>query len=293
MPNPEDDPSRPGPATASPASPLLEVTDLFAAYGPYQALFGVTFSVPERSVVALVGPNGAGKSTVARVVSGLVKPTSGTIVFDGRDITRWPPWRIARLGLSHVPEGRSVLSSLTVEENLILAFRQALGRHYARDALERAYELFPRLRERPHQLAGTLSGGEQRMLGLAKVLALSARLLIVDEVSLGLDRVVLDEVFRALRTARTRGTSLLVVEQHIGLALDLADSVVLLSQGQVIRQGSVDDLGDVVSSLLPSDVSDLAASGDLEPTGGEPHGRGEDQASGSNHRSDPEVPRKE
>ena len=173
---------RPGPG----ADPLLELRGVGAAYGPYEALFDVSLTVRPGRALALVGANGAGKSTVARVVSGLVPTTRGTIRFDGRDITGRPAYEIARLGLSQLTEGRSVFASLTVEENLALPFRRALGRKGVPDALARAYEAFPRLGERRGQSAGTLSGGEQRMLALARVLVLHQNLLVVDELSFGL-----------------------------------------------------------------------------------------------------------
>ncbi|HUO49876.1 MAG TPA: ATP-binding cassette domain-containing protein, partial [Acidimicrobiales bacterium] len=153
-------------------APLLELSDVDVAYGPYRALFGVSFTVAEGSAVALVGSNGAGKSTVARVASGLVRARTGTVRFGGRDITRMPAWRIARLGLAHAPEGRSVFATLTVEENLALTFRRAAGPRGAPALLKHAFEAFPLLGERRAQTAGTLSGGEQRMLTLAKVLVL-------------------------------------------------------------------------------------------------------------------------
>lgn len=238
--------------------PLLELHDVQASYGPYRALFGVSFCVPERSAVALVGSNGAGKSTVARVISGLVRASAGRIVFGGVDITRWPAWRIARAGLVHAPEGRSVFASLTVEENLWLAF-SALGRRRQRQALESAYGAFERLARRRDQLAGTLSGGEQRMLTLAKVLAVPQRLLVVDEVSLGLAPAVVDEVFSALRQIMASGTSLLVVEQHLGRALEIADHVVVLVRGRVARQGPAGEVGEAVSGLLPTGGAQLSA----------------------------------
>ena len=243
-----------GPPASSPGTdgrPLLELRDVDAAYGPYRALFGVSFAVPEATGVALVGPNGAGKSTVARVVSGLVRPTAGVVRFAGRDVTRWPAWRIARLGLAHAPEGRSVFASLTVEENLLLTFGQAVGRRGQGEALERAFGAFPRLAQRRHQLAGTLSGGEQRMLTLAKVLAVPQRLLVVDELSLGLDPVVLDDVFAALGAILRSGTSLLVVEQHLPRALELASRVVVLARGRVVHDGPVAEAGDALAGLLP------------------------------------------
>ncbi|HYA69234.1 MAG TPA: ABC transporter ATP-binding protein [Acidimicrobiales bacterium] len=233
-------------------TPLLELRDVDAAYGPYRALFGVSFSVAERSSVALVGSNGAGKSTVARVVSGLVPAARGTVRFDGRDVTHMAAWRIARLGLAHAPEGRSVFATLTVEENLVLTFRRAVGPGGVPGLLDRAFGAFPRLGERRRQLAGTLSGGEQRMLALAKVLALPQRLLVVDELSLGLAPTVVDEVFVALRGVREEGSSLLIVEQHVGRALELADHVVVLAHGRVVQSGSVAEVEGALETLLPT-----------------------------------------
>jgi branched-chain amino acid transport system ATP-binding protein len=224
---------------------LLAVREVEAAYGPFRALFGVSLTVRRGAAVALLGPNGSGKSTVARVVTGLVPVTAGAIEFDGVDVTRMPAWRLARLGVAHAPEGRSVFASLTVEENLLLG----LGKGPA--ALARAYDAFPRLHERRRQHAGTLSGGEQRMLSLARVLADPPALLVVDELSLGLAPVVVEQVFDTLREIRDAGTALLVVEQHVGRALSLADEAVLLHKGRAVQQGPVSDLGDVVTQLVP------------------------------------------
>ncbi len=240
-----------GAGSRSVGQPLLELRRVEASYGPYRALFGVSFTVPEGSVVALVGSNGAGKSTVARVVSGLVRAKAGSVWLAGSEITRWPAWRMARAGIAHAPEGRSVLASLTVEENLELAARALLGRRRSKDALDRAFGAFGRLAERRHQLAGTLSGGEQRMLSLAKVLAVPARLLVVDELSLGLAPAVVDEVFGALEAVRDAGTSLLVVEQHVDRALAMADRAVVLVRGRVAAEGSVAEVLPVVARLLP------------------------------------------
>jgi branched-chain amino acid transport system ATP-binding protein len=237
------------------AVPLLELDRVSAAYGPFRAIFDVSFSVPNGAAVALLGANGSGKSTVARVCTGLIPASAGRILLDGRDITGVAAWRVARLGIAHAPEGRSVFASLTVEENLALTFRQALGRRGMGAAIERAYNAFPRLGERRRQNAGTLSGGEQRMLSLARVLAHPPRLLVVDELSLGLAPVVVDEVFATLQRIRASGASLLIVEQHIGRALELADHAVLLSKGQVVHQGPVAELGDLVDRLLPERVT--------------------------------------
>jgi branched-chain amino acid transport system ATP-binding protein len=199
--------------------------------------------------VALLGSNGAGKSTVARVASGLLPVTSGRIRFAGQDVTGRRPYQFAQFGMAHAPEGRSVFASLTVEQNLTLRFRNALGRAGVAAALERAYTAFPRLGERRYQNAGTLSGGEQRMLSLATVLVNPPRLLIVDELSLGLAPVVIDEVFRTLAAIRDEGTSLLVVEQHVGRAILLADHAVVLSKGQVAQAGPVAELAEALASL--------------------------------------------
>jgi ABC-type branched-subunit amino acid transport system ATPase component len=166
----QGDGQKPEAEPAAPTQPLLELRDVEAAYGPFRALFGVSFGIPEGKALALLGGNGAGKTTIARVVSGLLPVTAGTVTFDGVDISRMPSWRVAPLGIVHAPEGRSVFSTLTVEENLVLDFRRNLGKRGVAAGLEKAFELFPRLGERRKQVAGTLSGGEQRMHALARVL---------------------------------------------------------------------------------------------------------------------------
>ncbi|MHB1504557.1 MAG: ABC transporter ATP-binding protein [Acidimicrobiales bacterium] len=265
---------------------LLVLEHVSAVYGPYRALFDVSFTVPAGSAVALVGSNGAGKSTVARVVSGLVKASGGRVLFAGRDITRWPAWRVARAGLSHAPEGRSVFATLSVEENLVLTFRQAVGRRGVAGALERAYQAFPRLQERHKQLAGTLSGGEQRMLSLAKVLAVPQKLLVVDELSLGLAPVVVDEVFGALQAIRANGTALLVVEQHMDRVLALADRVVVLSKGRVVYSGSPEGAAALATTLVPPAGDDDTGRGEPGADGGDV---GELGSSGLGEVSSPSV----
>ena len=231
-------------------APMLELRGVSAAYGPYEALFDVSLQVRTGRALALIGANGAGKSTVARVVSGLVPTTRGSVRFDGKDITGRPAYEIARLGLSQLTEGRSVFASLSVEENLTLAFRRALGRHGVPDALDRAYEAFPRLGERRTQSAGTLSGGEQRMLALARVLVLHQKLLVVDELSFGLAPVVVDEVYGALEQVLASGTSLLLIEQHVDRALVLADDVVVLRKGRVVYDGDPSGVDGRVADLV-------------------------------------------
>jgi branched-chain amino acid transport system ATP-binding protein len=240
---------------ASPAvseGPALELVDVHASYGEFRALFGVTFAVPTGGVCALLGPNGAGKTTVARVASGLITPTSGKLRIAGADVTGQPAWRIARLGVAHAVEGRSVFASLSVEDNLRLAFRRSVGAAGVNDALARAYGAFPRLGERRRQEAGTLSGGEQRMLSLSRVLADPPSILIADELSLGLAPVIVDEVYATLATIRDAGTSLLIVEQQVPRAIALSDVVVVLGKGAVRYVGPADEIGDLVEELLPT-----------------------------------------
>ena len=241
-------------ATESPnAAPLFELRDVSAAYGPFRALFGVSLEVPRGKAVALLGSNGAGKTTIARVASGLLTPTSGRLLFQGDDVTGNRAYRLARLGITHAPEGRSVFASLTVEENLALSFRREVGRAGVAATLAQAFELFPRLGGRRRQVAGTLSGGEQRMLALARVLVRPPQLLICDELSLGLAPIVVEEVYRVLGTIRDAGTALLLVEQHVRHALELADEVVVLTKGEVVLRGSAADLRDELGErLLPA-----------------------------------------
>lgn len=239
-----------GAATSVPA--VLTLEDVDAAYGPFRALFGVSFSIAPNTATALLGANGAGKTTVARVSSGLVTPTGGRVTISGSDITKKKAFQVARLGVAHAPEGRSVFGSLSVEENLLLGFRNQLGRDKAADALDEAYHLFPRLGDRSAQLAGSLSGGEQRMLSLARVLVNPPKLLIVDELSLGLAPIIVDEVYANLAEVKARGTALLVIEQHVGHALELADQVVILERGHTGYVGPTLSVDELAQHLLPS-----------------------------------------
>jgi branched-chain amino acid transport system ATP-binding protein len=239
-------------ATEPTTVPMLELRAVDAGYGPFRAIFGVSLALTPGGVLALLGSNGAGKTTIARVCSGLIVPSQGRVFFDGTDVTGWAPYKYACLGIVHAPEGRSVFASLTVEENLDLTFRRSRGRAGARSGLEEAYGLFPRLGERRTQQAGTLSGGEQRMLSLARVLVEKPRLLIADELSLGLAPIVIDEVYRTLETIRSAGTTLLIVEQHVHHALSIADHAVVLSKGEVAYSGPVSELGDIQERMLGS-----------------------------------------
>ena len=229
---------------------ILELRDVEAGYGPFRALFGVSLAVEAGEAVALVGANGAGKTTLARVASGLVAPSAGAVLVDGADMDGASAWKFVRAGVVHAPEGRSVFATLSVEDNLALPFHRAFGRAGLADALDRAYELFPRLGERRGQLAGTLSGGEQRMLSLGRVLVAAPRLLIADELSLGLAPMVVDQVFETLARIRAAGTALLIVEQQVGHALELCDRAAVLEHGLISWQGAADEAGAVLESRL-------------------------------------------
>jgi branched-chain amino acid transport system ATP-binding protein len=232
--------------------PLLELRDIEASYGPFRSLFGVSLSIAEGGVTALLGGNGSGKTTVVRLCSGLMHPIGGQIFYRGEDVTDRRAYRLARMGVVHAPEGRSVFATLTVEENLALTFRQCFGRRGTKPGLGKAYGMFPQLGNRRRQVAGTLSGGEQRMLSLARVLVREPALLITDELSLGLAPLIIDEVYETLATIHQSGTSLLVVEQHVRQALTLADHVVVMGKGRVSLAGRTDELGDVSERILPA-----------------------------------------
>ena len=216
---------------------LLTVTDLSVSYGPVQALFGVSIDVPEGTVTALLGANGAGKSTLARAVSGLVPSIAGRIEFGGEDITRTPAHQIRRAGLVHIPEGRGVFPGLTVPENLRMAVRSVGTPEQRRDGLAAAFELFPVLADRRSQRAGSLSGGEQQMLALARALAVTPRLIVADEMSLGLAPLVVESVFESLEQAARAGVTILLIEQFVHRALSLATNAVILRQGAVVWAG--------------------------------------------------------
>jgi branched-chain amino acid transport system ATP-binding protein len=215
---------------------LLQAAGLQVRYGAAQALFDVSLDVPAGAVVAVLGPNGAGKSTVARALSGLVPLSGGSVTFDGHDIRDWTAQRIRRAGIVHLPEGRGVFPALTVAENLRMA-AATLPRNARKDAVERGFDIFRPLAERRRQAAGLLSGGEQQMVSLARALVLSPRLVIADEMSLGLAPKMVDLVFESLRRARETGLSLILIEQLVHRALALADTCVVLQRGASVWSG--------------------------------------------------------
>lgn len=232
--------------------PIIELRHIEASYGPFRALFDVSFKIWPGQAVALLGSNGAGKTTVARVCSGLVEPNDGNIFYDGSDATGFAAWEFTRMGIAHVAEGRSIFSTLTVEQNLNLAFRQLLGPENAPEALEKAFDMFPILGKRKTQIAGTLSGGQQRMLSLARALPDPPRLLIADELSLGLAPLVVDEVFETLVKLQEAGTALLIIEQHVERALAIAEHTLLLQKGRIVYDGPTEDIGDALEQVLPT-----------------------------------------
>jgi branched-chain amino acid transport system ATP-binding protein len=222
---------------------LLRVTDLEVAYGEARALFGVSFDVRAGAVTTVLGANGAGKSSLAAAIAGVVKPRAGRVEFDGHDITGRPAHAICKLGLAYVPENRNLFPHLSVKDNLWAQLRFSLPRAQRRDAFDRALEMFPVLAQRRRQAAGTLSGGEQQMLSLARVLAASPKLLIADEMSLGLAPKMVDLVFESLRQARAEGITVLLIEQFVERALGFADEAVILRHGLVGWRGHARDAG--------------------------------------------------
>jgi len=224
--------------------PLLRVSGLEVAYGEARALFGVSFDVREGSVTTVLGANGAGKSSLAAAIGGVVHPSAGTIHFAGEDITGRSAHAVSKLGVAYVPESRNLFPHLSVKDNLWGQLRFSLPRAQRKDAYERALVMFPVLAQRRNQAAGTLSGGEQQMLSLARVLAASPKLLIADEMSLGLAPLMVDLVFESLATARDEGITVLLIEQFVERALAFADEAVVLRHGLVGWRGPAADAGD-------------------------------------------------
>ena len=223
------------------STPLLEVADLCSHYGRIQALHGVSLSVPRGSLVALVGANGAGKTTLLRTISGVQRATSGTIVFDGKDITRASSDLRVRSGISQVPEGRQVFGPMSVEDNLLLgAYTRPVVE--ARRSLERIYAMFPVLEARRVQPAGTLSGGQQQMLSIGRALMSRPRLLLLDEPSMGLAPQLVAEIFTAIVALAKEGMTILLVEQNAHAALSVADFGYVLETGQTVMSGRGRDL---------------------------------------------------
>jgi branched-chain amino acid transport system ATP-binding protein len=220
------------------STPLLNVAGIDVSYGQVPALRQVSLTVASGEIVALVGSNGAGKTTTMRAISGLLAPRAGSISFGGEPIAGLPAHRVVRRGITHLPEGRDLFASLTVLDNLSMGYWiKRRERRGLKPALERAMDLFPRLRERSSQAAGTLSGGEQQMLGVARALMSSPSLLIVDELSLGLAPLVVKQLFEVLAAVNASGTSVLLVEQFVHMALEHSHRAYVLAKGEVVAQG--------------------------------------------------------
>jgi branched-chain amino acid transport system ATP-binding protein len=220
---------------------MLVIDNLHAAYGKVEVLHGISLEVPKGKLVTLIGSNGAGKTTTMRAISGMIKPRDGTVLLAGRDITGMDSHRIARAGLAHSPEGRRVFATMTVTDNLLLGafprFTRARPKGDVQRDLERALELFPRLKERRAQLAGTLSGGEQQMLAMARAVMLNPDVVLLDEPSMGLAPILVDEVFRIIARLKAEGVTMLLVEQFAQAALNVADYGYVLENGSIAVHG--------------------------------------------------------
>jgi branched-chain amino acid transport system ATP-binding protein len=223
-------------------SPMLKVTDLIASYGNVQALHGVNFEVHSGEIVTLIGGNGAGKTTTLAAVTRLMMVTSGTVDFEGQAITHLQPHELVRLGISHVPEGRRVFADLTVLENLELGGYTVADKHERIRRVEHGFTLFPRLRERAKQAAGTMSGGEQQMLAVARALMQAPRILLLDEPSMGLSPLFVEKIFDTIAEINASGTTILLVEQNAHMALGIAHRGYVLRNGRVTQTGDSKDL---------------------------------------------------
>jgi branched-chain amino acid transport system ATP-binding protein len=217
---------------------MLQLRSIDAGYGSFQALFGIDLEVRSGEAVGVIGPNGAGKTTLMRLISGLIRPTGGSITMDGTDVLATPPHRIISLGIAHVPEHRRLFPRLTVEDNLKMgAYHPAARARYA-ERLAFVFELFPRMKERRHQMAGTMSGGEQQMCAIGRALMSNPKLLLLDEPSAGLAPVVVQQVFELVTRIRASGLTVLIVEQNVQQVLRIADRAYLLEAGAIRSSGT-------------------------------------------------------
>jgi branched-chain amino acid transport system ATP-binding protein len=222
---------------------MLRVTDLHAAYGDIGVLKGITLEILTGEIVCLLGANGAGKSTLLKAISGVLHPSQGNVLFQDQDITRYSPHKIVRMGLSHVPEGRQIFSRLTVMQNLLLGgYPRKSKKAEAQELFDSIFNLFPILEERLKQKAGTLSGGEQQMLAISRSLMSRPRLLLLDEPSLGLAPMIVEEIFRVIKDLRSRGISILLVEQNVIGALNIADRGYIMEIGKIAAHGKAAEM---------------------------------------------------
>lgn len=221
---------------------MLEVKDLEVYYGMIQAIKGVSFEVNEGEVVSLIGANGAGKTTILHTVSGLLAPKKGSVVFEGNDITKVPAHKIVSLGMAHVPEGRRVFAQLSVYQNLKMGAYTRSDKNEIEETLEKVYKRFPRLEERKNQMAGTLSGGEQQMLAMGRALMSHPRIILMDEPSMGLSPILVNEIFEIIKSVSASGTTVLLVEQNAKKALSIADRAYVLETGKIVMAGDAKEL---------------------------------------------------
>lgn len=221
---------------------MLKVTDLKVYYGVIQAIKGISFEVNEGEVIALIGANGAGKTTILHTITGLVEAKAGTVEFEGKNITKMPGHKIVTLGMAHVPEGRRVFSELTVLENLRMGAYTRKDKNEVENSLKMVYERFPRLEERKNQLAGTLSGGEQQMLAMGRALMSHPKIILMDEPSMGLSPIFVNEIFDIIKEVSAGGTTVLLVEQNAKKALSIADRAYVLETGKIVLEGDAKEL---------------------------------------------------
>lgn len=221
---------------------MLKVTDLQVYYGVIQAIKGISFEVNEGEVIALIGANGAGKTTILHTITGLVEAKGGTVEFEGANITKMPGHKIVTLGMAHVPEGRRVFAELTVLENLKLGAYTRKDKNEIEASLKTVYKRFPRLEERKNQLAGTLSGGEQQMLAMGRALMSRPKIILMDEPSMGLSPIFVNEIFDIIKEVSAGGTTVLLVEQNAKKALSIADRAYVLETGKIVLEGDAKEL---------------------------------------------------
>lgn len=221
---------------------MLEVKDLEVYYGVIQAIKGVSFQVNQGEVIALIGANGAGKTTILHTITGLLSPKRGSVMFEGKEITKVPAHKIVSMGMAHVPEGRRVFAELSVYENLKMGAYTRRDKKEIEESLANVYKRFPRLEERKNQMAGTLSGGEQQMLAMGRALMSKPKIILMDEPSMGLSPIMVNEIFDIIRAVSEGGTTVLLVEQNAKKALGIADRAYVLETGKIVLEGKAEEL---------------------------------------------------